>query len=142
MSMIRIDNDGQDIASTNYWQTEHAARGLPYLSVNAGAMRLLVPPAASAMHTSIATAREVIVSAGKWPEQQWRDGVEILFDDDTDSPFAVHLSIEQVDRLPLPSEQGEPIKFTTWGPEGKIWTGIARYRRVKKIPCLKKWGEE
>lgn len=41
--MITVQNDGPDIASTNYWESAHAARGLCYLSGNAGALRLLAP---------------------------------------------------------------------------------------------------
>jgi len=45
--MITIANDGPDIASTNYWATDHARAGIVYLSGNAGAWRLLMPPAAA-----------------------------------------------------------------------------------------------
>lgn len=41
--MIHLVNDGPRLLRTSYWQTEHAARGYLYLSINAGAFRLLVP---------------------------------------------------------------------------------------------------
>jgi hypothetical protein len=40
---ILIENNGQLIVGTNYWQTPHAKRGLVYLSYNAAAARLLIP---------------------------------------------------------------------------------------------------
>ncbi|MDX9788933.1 MAG: hypothetical protein RBT11_19320 [Desulfobacterales bacterium] len=41
MNLIQISNDGPEILSTNYWETEHAKKGFLYMSINAGAFRLL-----------------------------------------------------------------------------------------------------
>jgi hypothetical protein len=40
---MRIHSDGPRVTSTDYWSSEHALRGLMYLSINAGAARLLAP---------------------------------------------------------------------------------------------------
>ncbi len=67
--MIEIHNDGPRLVSTNYWQTEHADRGLCYMSVNAGCWRLLVPPPAEGWLRDIRTADEVVITRGPWPDQ-------------------------------------------------------------------------
>jgi len=43
--MIHIANDGQAVVSTSYWSTPHADAGYLYVSINAGAIRVLVPAA-------------------------------------------------------------------------------------------------
>lgn len=53
--MIHIENQGAEIASTNYWDTPHAQRGFCYLSGNAGVWRLLVPEAQAALLAEMRT---------------------------------------------------------------------------------------
>lgn len=140
--MILIKNKGQAIASTNYWQTEHAARGYLYLSWNAGCARVLIPDAAKSMLREIKGAREVLVSRGPWLDQGGREAIELLWEDDTDAPFAVHLVAEQCDRLIPDTEQGGGFTVAIWtrgGMKGR-WPG--RYRRVAEIPCLEPWVEQ
>src|ERR1700744_5802447 len=43
ITMITIANDGQNLITTNYWDSEYAKMGLIYLTWNAGAARLLLP---------------------------------------------------------------------------------------------------
>ncbi len=43
--MIEIRNHGPLLLASNYWDDEMSARGLCFLSLNAGAFRLLLPPA-------------------------------------------------------------------------------------------------
>ncbi len=42
--LVSITNDGPGVLETTYWSTEHARKGLLWVSVNAGAVRVLVPP--------------------------------------------------------------------------------------------------
>jgi hypothetical protein len=58
---ITVENDGQEIVGTNYWNSEYFRRGAVYLSVNAGAFRLLVPPQIPL--DDMVAAQEVIVTA-------------------------------------------------------------------------------
>lgn len=44
--MFFIENEGQAVARTDYWQSVQAQAGYVYLSWNAGAARLLVPDVA------------------------------------------------------------------------------------------------
>ena len=140
--MIEIHNNGQDILSTNYWQTEHSERGYLYCSINAGCFRLLIPPAQESQIPEMQTAREVIVSRGAWPEAGKLEAIEIMFEDDSDSPYCLHLGSEQLDQLPLDADRDRPgqpprWKFSAHTRAGKAFELPCRYRVVKKIPYLK-----
>ena len=63
-TVLRIENDGPLILSTNFYHTDLARRGLFYLSLNAGAFRLLVPPQHLGAVREMRTARDVVVSRG------------------------------------------------------------------------------
>ena len=41
--MLKIENNGPEIISPNYWDSDYAKKGYVYLSVNAGAFRLRGP---------------------------------------------------------------------------------------------------
>ncbi len=72
---INIVNEGQAIRQTNYWNTEHAAAGLVFLSCNAGAARLLVPDAAKGMLSEMRGTKYVVISRGSY---EGRDALELL----------------------------------------------------------------
>ena len=76
--MIKISNNGPDIASTDYWTTEHALAGLCYLSGNAGALRLLVPKAAEGMLAEMRTGASVTIEKSI-PEP--RRCIDLVFED-------------------------------------------------------------
>ena len=59
-------------------------------------------------------AREVIVSRGPWVAQGRRDAVELLCEDDSDSPFCLHLVAEQCDRLLPETDQGGGFGVIAW----------------------------
>lgn len=140
--MVEFRNNGPLIERTNYWDTPHAQRGYAYLSLNAGAYRLLMPQSLHSVVADITSSeiREVVISRGAWPEVGRPDGIEVMFDDRTNDPISVHILTEQVDRLPLPSDQGWKGLFLLYHgpPEKLIWqTDRVYYRRVKRIPWLK-----
>lgn len=79
--MLTIRNQGQAIAETNYWDSEHAQAGALYLSWNAGAARLLVPDSEKSLIRELKGAREVIVSRGPWTQYGGRDALELLWEE-------------------------------------------------------------
>lgn len=98
-TMLTIINNKDKIADTNFWQSEYNARGLAYLSANAGALRLLIPTSAVAdWLPEIKTGRRVLIeppARAGYPQH-----VDIVFDDGTDSPFSVCLDrSRQIDRV-------------------------------------------
>jgi hypothetical protein len=137
---LEIHNHGHLIISTNYWQSEHAAAGKFYASVNAGAIRLLVPQSRRADIEDMRAAKQVILSRGPWPEQMLPDAVEILFDDLSDNPYVLHLSHESFDLLPAESDQWI---ISVWDEKkGRPHKSIERpcqWRRVPRIPWLRPW---
>jgi len=139
--MLTIVNRGQAIESTNYWDTEHAQAGLFYLTWNAGAGRLLVPDPQKAAVREMRTAQYVIVSRGPWPDQGGRDALELLFEDGSDSPYCLHLSAEQTDRLLPETDQGGGFVITVWTRGGQKLRLPGKYRTVDVIPCLQPWSD-
>ena len=137
--MLTISNRGQAIVSTNYWDSEQARAGYCYLSWNAGAGRVLIPDSAKDMLRELKGAREVIVSRGPWTDQGGREALELLWEDDSDAPFSLHIVAEQTDRLLPDTDQGGGFVVTAWtrgGLKGR-WPG--RYRKVERLPCLDPW---
>lgn len=111
--MIEISNNGAEIASTNYWDTEHAHSGFCYLSGNAGTLRLLVPPEAEVMLAEMRTGRTVTIEASMhMPGQCW----DVVFEDGTDSPFSVAIDKKQLDRK---LEKGS-CRLAVWTSRGKV----------------------
>ena len=134
-----IGNKNQAIIQTDYWDSELARAGLVFLSWNAGAGRLMIPDPMKGMLREIRKAREVIVSRGPWHEQGGREALELMWEDDSDAPYCVHVGIEQTDRLLPDTDQGGGFVITAWtrgGLKGR-WPG--RYRKVDRIPCAKAW---
>lgn len=137
--MLEIENDGQAILSTNYWTSDYAARGLAYLSWNAGAARLLVPKIGRTWLAEMRGAESVIVSIGPWPATGGKDGVELLFEDHSSTPFALHLSHEQTDRVLPAREHGASFTVIVLcqGDDALYFPGL--FPRVPTIPFLKPW---
>lgn len=138
--MLTIQNNGPEIVSTNYWQTEHAACGYVYLSINAGAFRILIPPSQEGAIAEMLTAREAIISRGPWADQGGREAMEILFEDFTDTPYSLCILAEQCDRLPADSDRNRTnLRLSIWTVAGKAGEMPAKYRKVKRLPWLKPW---
>ena len=88
-AFLQIQNNGQLILASNYWNSDYARAGKVYLSVNAGAFRLLLPDLFTSELADMRTALEVFISRGPWPAQRCSDAIELLFDDWTDNPYAL-----------------------------------------------------
>lgn len=140
--MLSIENDGPDIVSSNFWDTEYARDGYYFLSFNAGAARLLMPRQHRSALRDMRTAGEVIISRGPWPAHLREDAIELMFEDGSTAPFALHFGLEQVDRVLPADDEGRQLVFTVWawarGPV-KALELPARYRRVATIPCMDPW---
>lgn len=141
MTLLQIENNGPEIVATNYWETEHARSGLLFLSINAGAFRLLIPASQESQISEMKTATEVVISRGPWPYQGKHDALEILFEDNTDDPFCIHLVPEQCDRMPTTGARKSVHTFALWTSTGKRWECPAYYRIVKHLPWLKPRSE-
>lgn len=114
MTLLTIANDGQKITATNYWASEHAKRGMLYLSSNAGALRLLVPRSAEEYLNEMKTTRGVTIE----PSMQSPGCADVVFEDGSQAPFFVTLAPPQTDR-PL-----QPVRQLTQarGVPLHVWT--------------------
>lgn len=134
--LLVITNDGPELVSTNYWELEHAAKGLFFVSINAHCVRLLVPPAYENSLPDMIAARSVVLTQGLYNGSR---AVEMLFDDDTDEPFVIFLDVNQFDRIWPPNEDGMTIDFAIYVKGSKAWQSTCHLRRSATLPLLTPW---
>ena len=109
MSLIQVSNHGPLIVATNYWESELAAAGKLFVSVNAGAIRILLPPTLYGALSDMRTARHCVLTRGPADEM-----VEILFDDLSDRPYVIELSSNSFDMLPAKPPPGREWSVSVW----------------------------
>lgn len=134
-----IGNKGQAIASTNYYDTEPASRGMYYLSWNAGTGRLLVPDSQKATVREMRSATYVIVSSGPWEERGGVPAFELVFEDHSDTPFVITIALTDSDRLLAVTDQGGGFYIAVWTRGGLKLRLPGRYRQVAQLPCMEEW---
>jgi hypothetical protein len=143
--MIQITNHGPLIVSTNYWQSEYASARKIFCSVNAGAIRVLLPPTLYGMLAEMRTGKYCVLSRGPWWQAMTREAVEIMWEDGSDSPFALHLNAESFDMLPAEPEPGRDWVCSVWtNKDGRPHRSLERpchWRRAPKIPWMKPWAK-
>lgn len=119
--VITIENDGPRLVNTSYWQTENCARGLFYLSTNAGTTRLLVPPNQEHQIREMRTAFEVVQTLGRLSDEPNQGRVvEVMFEDGSDSPFCIYIEEKQIDRLWTVKDQKKSWTFSVYTQTGAI----------------------
>lgn len=143
MPIITVQNHGPLVTASDYWGSEMEARGLFFLTPNAGCVRLLVPRSLRHAVEEMRTGRHVVLSRGSWPEQGQADALELLFDDGSDSPFALHLTPASCALLPGEPGPGEQWTFAAYdlkrGRPHRCLERICFWRRVPSLPWLKPW---
>ena len=141
MLTIATTNHGSLIVSSTYWGSDAETAGKIWVSCNAGTIRVLMPRTARAAIEDMRAAKYVICSRGPWPEQKLDSAVELLFEDDSDSPFVLHLSPESFDALPAEPPPDRAWLLAVWDlKKGKPHRAVERpcfWRRVPEIPWLK-----
>lgn len=143
--ILAVENHGPLITSSNYWQSAACKAGKIIVSVNAGAIRILLPPTANDLVTDCQTCRYVVLSRGPWPAADRPDAFEFMFEDNTDSPVAFHLSVESFAGLIVPTDppKGQEWVVSLWterkGRPHKSLERRCHYRRVKELPCMEPW---
>ncbi len=109
MSTLQISNHGPLITASDFWGGPIDRAGKIFASVNAGAIRLLIPALARDMIAAARQSSHAVLSRGPWPAMGLADAVEIMWEDGSDDPYALHLSPESFDLLP-----GEPDAGREW----------------------------
>lgn len=143
MTYLTIRNDGAAIAETDYWTSEIAKQGLLFCSVNAGAIRVLLPLQMEEHLPDMKAAPECVLSRGPWPVMKLLDAFELMWDDGGDSPFALHLAPECFTPIPAEPPSDREWIISVWvernGQPHKEHEWICRWRRSKKLPDLRPW---
>jgi len=141
--IIHVTNHGPLITVTNFWESPLAERGLLFCSVNAGAIRILLPRSRYADLEEMRTGEYCILSRGPWPQEQKPEGIEIMWEDRSDSPYALHLDAESFDLLPGEPQAGREWVLSVWtqkdGAPHKAMDRICHWRRVPRLPWLRPW---
>jgi hypothetical protein len=137
--MLTFKNRGQELVETNFWDSNLCTEGYFFLSISDGAFRLLVPDSRMQHLRDMDAATQVIVSVGSWPSQERLVGIEILFDDQSDTPFALHFGEEQTDRRIAENDQGFKVPFTILTRHKTHLSSTCKVRLVERIPCLLPW---
>lgn len=142
MPKLVVQNHGPLITACNYWTLPAAEAGKVYISINAGAFRVLLPRDAEPSLPDMLAARECLVTRAPWPAMRLADAFEFLFDDRTRDPFAFHTSPEALDRLPPDEDIAIPWILSVWTSprRGRPHKALERpcwYRRGDALPYLK-----
>ena len=142
--MIEVVNDGPLVLSSTYWGSEYERTGKLFFSVNAGAVRVLLPASARPVLKALRAAEYAVLSRGPWPGVALV-GVEILWEDQSDSPFVWHVTAADFDRLPGEPPPGRRWVISVWdlreGPPHLALERPCYWRRVPRLPWLRPWGE-
>ncbi|MBI9016296.1 MAG: hypothetical protein JEZ07_03435 [Phycisphaerae bacterium] len=135
---IMVENNVTDLIGSNYWETELAKKGFFYLSINAGAFRLLVPKKMMHLIPEFKTGEYCIISKGPSMESIHPFALELLFEDHTSCPYQLNLCAGQVDRNPSKTDVNKKHKLSIW-TEGcnKVLEMDAYFRTVGKLPYMK-----
>lgn len=143
--LIHVENHGAIIVATNFWTLDLAAAGKVFCSVNAGAIRVLLPRARWGDLNDMRASQYCVLSRGPWPEQHVAEGIEIMWEDGSDSPYALHLTADSFDLLPGKPNVGREWLTTVWtekdGRPHKALERICHWRRAPKLPWLKPWSD-
>ena len=136
---ISNGNNGKDIESSNFWETEWASGGNIALSLNSRCVRMLIPDSKISVVEEYRTAKYAIMSIDYESAR-----TEILFEDFTDCPYCFHTSSNAfLGFTPGREDSGrEDLTLSVWGNGCvKLFECPLKFRRVSKIPYLKRWKE-
>ena len=146
MTIIHITNQGPFVASTNYWESALARAGKVMVSVNDGAIRVLLPPVRYGDLADMRAARHCVLSRGPWRVMGVPDAVEIMWDDGSDAPFAFHLTPESFDILPAEPPRNREWACSVWicqaGLPHQEMEHTCHWRRVPELPWLRAWEDK
>lgn len=136
--MIEYTNNGPDIVRTNFWTSGAADDGKFIITCNAGDMRVLLPERYESQVAEMKTGKEVLVTRGTF---QGQDALELCFDDNSESPYALHTAIQAADMLP---QLGDRFMASVWtrgsGESAVCQLRVpARYRHAARLPHMKPW---
>lgn len=113
--MIRIENDGQKIISFDP-PPAFARGGVYLLSFNAAACRVILPRELEPWIAEMQTAEVVHITRQPIARLSLADGLQLMFDDGTDTPFMLHTDPRaMIGVLPSSADSGRTdLVCTVW----------------------------
>jgi hypothetical protein len=127
--------------ASDYWDSENARRGFILISFNAGAFRLLLPDSLKTVIADIRTGRHAVITHGLHIDEH-ATMYEVMFEDGSDSPFALWLHPRQIERAFSIADAASQDRQLTVYTRGCV--EVARmpvfFREAVTLPCLKPWN--
>ncbi len=110
--MFIFRNAGPELVETNYWQSEHAQKGLIYVTGNAGTLRMLLPPPVEHYLDEMGAVKHVTIETSlQFPGRC----LDFVFDDGTETPFFIAVDKKQIDRDLKTGEACQLVIYTERG---------------------------
>ena len=145
MNILTFENDGPLLVASDYWQSETAAAGKLYVSINAGCFSACSSLRASTRSFPICAEKPNTSSSQCCQRDKWVDReycLEWMVEDGSDTPWACHLSPGAVDRAPNHEDVGKEWRGSVWdfakGRPHKCLERPAYYQLVPELPWLRK----
>lgn len=132
--LLTIENDGENILASNYFDLPTAQSGFLFLIRDACVDRLLIPDSQLHLIGEMKTGLHCVTTNGIY---RGHDSIEIMFDDRSASPFALYLSLGQC--CGSARKRKGPSKLSAWTRDGKVGEWTAYQRNGKKLPNLQPW---
>lgn len=143
--LIRVDNHGPLIRSTNYWGSSLDREGFVFVSTNAGCVRVLLPETYSSAVGEMRTGKYVIISRGPDPKTDQDIALSLVWEDDSQGPFGIDVGRSSIDMLPAAPRPGREWVVATWvlknGRPHKALERPGRWRRSKQLPDRSPWSD-
>lgn len=125
-----IDNN-KEVATTDYFETELAKKGLVYLSYCNGCIRMFIPELVEKHIPEMKTGKEIVISVSAKTNQ-----IEIMFDDSSEAPFCINISKEMIDFAIWKKSHNKQVDFYAYTEDLKKVIDTKCYMRiVPSIPC-------
>ena len=145
---LLIDFDGKNVSENNFYETSANRLGLFYCATTCGALHLFIPQKVSDGEPGEHVLNEMIsaeyVIASICEEESSRHYIELLFEDNTQTPYVLFLAKGQV----CPGISREDDNSTDLecqihvAPVGEVAaTFPLRVRFVDHLPYTKPWGQ-
>ena len=137
-SFTMVQNDGERLVESDYWDSEPAHKGLFFASFNAGHLRLLVPDSLHSTISEILTGKYAVVTHGLY-SQSGRYLYEIMFEDGSSSPYCLMISPSQFDREFSIAEAASQDRKLIVYRRGcvEVTRMPVFFREAARLPCLK-----
>ena len=137
---LLIQNDGHEIAYTNFWDMTKL-KGFLLLSWSDDIARFLISKQHEYLVSQGKNANLVIISKPKYTEPNKMELMEIRFDNYPRTSFSINIPTNYSDKPIAELQHGDHFTIALWTKDGKQCEIPGRFRLVDSLPCLDRWVE-